>query len=186
MLTIRPYAAKDKDDVRFICLNSEGPCDLSPAGQHYILTTYCDYYIEQEPQNCFVAADENDRAVGYVICTENFEVFEKCFREQYVTRFTETEPSYFPGNALESVALQKKYSDLYPAHLHIDLLPPYQRMGAGTRMVDALCAHLRQKGVPGVMLTVGSTNHVGQSFYNKYGFTVLERVPGDVAYGLRL
>nr|MCR5264754.1 GNAT family N-acetyltransferase [Clostridiales bacterium] len=66
------------------------------------------------------------------------------------------------------------------------VLPQYQRMGVGSSLIDALAAHLRSKGIPGVMLTVGSSNFVGQGFYKKYGFTLLETAPGDVAFGLKL
>ncbi len=181
-MVIRRYENKDKENVRFICLNSEGPCDLNKEGQTYILTTYCDYYIEQEPENCFVAADENDRAVGYIICTENYDRFIKVFSERYVSRFDAD--SYFYQASLHSADLQGKHKATYPAHLHIDVLPEYQRMGLGHCLVDRLCEHLRNKGIHGVMLTVGASNVVGQSFYKKYGFTKIDELSDDVAYGL--
>ena len=184
-MTIRPYQNKDFDSVRFVCLNSEGPCDLNEPDQHYVLTTYCDYYIEREPQNCFVAADESDRAVGYIICAESFDNFFSVFRQDYVNRLSSQLEDY-RSMAIHSTDLQRKYKMEYPAHLHIDLLPEYQRKGSGHKLVDTLASHLRSKGVPGVMLTVGTLNQVGQSFYNKYGFSVLEKTPGDVAYGLKL
>lgn len=184
-ITIRPYEERDRDGVRFACLNSEGPCDLTEAEQHFILTTYCDYYIEREPENCFVAANERDEAVGYVICTEDYDRFRPVFLADYLPRISESEPSHRRSAALSTV-LQEKYKAEYPAHLHIDLLPDYQRRGAGSRLIDALRAHLKRKGVPGVMLTVGSSNLVGQSFYQKYGFTRLEALPGDIAFGLKL
>ena len=184
-MTIRPYCEKDKEDVRFVCLNSEGPCDMDEAGRHYILTTYCDYYIEREPQNCFVAADETDRAVGYIICTERFESFYPVFLRDYVSRFSLSQPMFWYG-AAHSADLQAKYRAGYPAHLHIDVLPEYQRKGLGRRLVDTRAAHLKAKGVPGVMLTVGSSNTVGQGFYKKYGFTLLEATEGDIAFGLKL
>ncbi len=184
-MTIRPYEPKDRDGVRFTCLNSEGPCDMTPAECHYILTTYCDYYIECEPQNCFVAANDADEAVGYVICTENYDAFRPVFLEKFLIRIPESEKEY-RLNAFKSTDLQEKYKKDYPAHLHIDVLPQYQRMGVGSRLIDALAAHLRTKDIPGVMLTVGSSNLVGQGFYKKYGFTLLEAIPGDVAFGLKL
>ena len=182
-MRIRPYEPKDRTGVRFTCLNSEGPCDMTPAECHFILTTYCDYYIEREPENCFVAANDADEAVGYVICAENYDVYRPVFLAAYLPRITNPMHRHSAEN---STLLQEKYKAAYPAHLHIDLLPAYQRQGLGHRLVDALAAHLKEKGVPGVMLTVGSSNTVGQSFYNKYGFTLLEAVPGDVAYGLTL
>ena len=184
-MVIRPYEPKDFNNVRFICLNSEGPCDMDERGQFFILTTYCDYYIEQEPEHCFVAANDEDRAVGYIICTADYDVFRPRFEAEYLPRL-DPYPKRYRASAARSTVLQEAFKREYPAHLHIDVLPEYQRMGLGHRLVDALCAHLKALGVPGVMLTVGSSNKVGRSFYNKYGFTLLKKEIGDVAYGLRL
>ena len=183
-MRIRPYEPGDKEDVRFICLNSEWPCDMDARGCHFILTTYCDYYIEKEPENCFVAVNDENRAVGYIICTENYDRFRPVFLREYVPRIPAEDPER-REDAVNSTLLQEKFKALYPAHLHIDLLPEYQRMGLGHRLVDTLRAHLKEKNVPGVMLTVGGQNRVGQSFYKKYGFERLDETPGDVAFGIR-
>lgn len=184
-MKIRPYQEKDFDDVRYICLNSDGPCDMTKCGRRYILTTYCDYYIEQEGENCFVAVDENDKAVGYVICAENFDRFKEMFVSEYLPRFKKYEYAR-RKSALQSIDPQERYKAEYPAHLHIDVLPEYQRMGLGGKMTAALCEHLKKKGVKGVMLTVWSGNEKGRGFYNKFGFTQLETVETTVAYGLKL
>ena len=184
-MTIRPYEQRDRDNVRYVCLNSEGPCDLNEAERFFILTTYCDYYIEREPHNCFVSADGSDKAVGYIICTEDYDAFRPVFVRDYVHRLDKMDVRFRQG-ALDSTVLQEKYKMEYPAHLHIDILPEYQRMGVGSKLINTLCAHLKSKGVPGVMLTVGSSNEVGRSFYKKYGFTLLEEMPGDIAFGIKI
>lgn len=185
MVTIRPYEEKDKDNVRFVCLNSEGPSKQTKRGKHFILTTYCDYFIEKEGRNCFVAVNENDKAIGYVICAENFDRYNKCFQAEYIPRFKKWE-FLRRKSAKNSAVLQEKYKNDYPAHLHIDVLPEYQRMGLGHRLVDALCEHLKANGIKGVMLTVGAGNKKGQAFYQKYGFDCLEKEKGAIAYGIRL
>ncbi|MBQ6022925.1 MAG: GNAT family N-acetyltransferase [Clostridia bacterium] len=184
MTTIIPYEPKYKEDVRFVCLNSEGPCADPPEVQNFVITTYCDYYIEREPENCFVAVNEEDRAVAYIICAESFDRFESVFYGTYASRLKGQKHVY--KASMHSADPQRKFKSEYPAHLHIDVLPQYQRQGLGHKLVDRLAEHLRAKRVPGVMLTVGSQNQVGQSFYRKYGFTQLEETPGDVAFGLKL
>ncbi|MBQ3128797.1 MAG: GNAT family N-acetyltransferase [Oscillospiraceae bacterium] len=187
-MIIRPYEEKDKENVRFICLNSEGECKMTPDEQKFILTTYCDYYIENEGINCFVAVDDNDRAIAYIICTEDFDSYRKVFVEEYIPRLDE-DMVVWGGNARNgasvSTKLQEKYKKDFPAHLHIDVLPEYHRQGIGHRLVDTLSAHLKEKGVRGVMLTVGAENIRGQSFYKKYGFEFIEKDGDDVAFGLR-
>ena len=182
-MNIRPYETTDRDDVRYICLNSDGPCDLDETEQFYVLTTFCDYYIEQEPENCFVAVDESDKAVGYILCSKDYDAFLPKFESLYLPKL-DSLPENFRTNAKNSTLMQKKYKDIYPAHLHIDILPEYQRMGLGGKMMDALRAHLKAQGVPGVMLTVGIDNKTGRSFYEKYGFTVLQPFMETYAYGI--
>jgi ribosomal protein S18 acetylase RimI-like enzyme len=94
-----------------------------------------------------------------------------------------------PRGRLESLGaawLPRLFAEQYPAHLHIDILEPYQRQGLGGQLMDALTARLRAKGVPGVMLCVGAGNTKGRRFYSKYGFRRLLRLPGVVVMGLRL
>ena len=80
----------------------------------------------------------------------------------------------------------KMFVKNYPAHMHINILEPYQRMGLGSKLVDALTANFRAKGIPGMNLGVGSGNVKGRSFYTKYGFKKLLRVPGCVFMGYDL
>lgn len=184
-MNIRPYEEKDKENVRFTCLNSEGPQKQSKRMDFFITNTYCDYFIEQEGRNCFVAVDENDNAIAYVICAENYDKYYECFIREYLPRFEKYEfiKRY---KSKHSADIQRAFKNEYPAHLHIDVLPEYQRMGVGHQLVDTLCAHLKAKGISGVMLTTGKDNVKGRGFYNKYGFTELIIKKDDVAYGIKL
>ena len=183
-MKIRPYKEADRDFVRYVCINCDGPHNMSEDTVHFILSTYCDYYIEKEGHNCFVATDENDNAIGYILCAENFHNFYEALKNEYIPRIPEenTTERYYAGH---SAVLQEKYQDTYPAHLHIDLLPEYQRMGIGRRLIDTLCEHLRNKKIPGVMLSVSKENTGGIKFYENYGFTHLESSSEGEAYGIR-
>lgn len=184
METIRPYQQKDRDNIRKICLINAG--DPKTKRQlDFILDTYCDYYIECEPENCFVAANEKDEAIGYIYCAENYAKYQARFNEIYLPKVKEL--GYFKWKAsLASYRLHAKYAAQYPAHLHIDILDDYQRKGLGSKLVNALSEHLKVKGIGGLMLTVGRTNELGINFYKKYGFSELEKGVGDVAMGIRL
>lgn len=183
-VSIRPYKPADKDNVHYICLNSDGPCTDTPEEQLFILATFCDYYIECEPQNCFVAANVNDRAIGYIISASDFDAFAARFFDVYPKRILPNERLY--QAALHAADLEQKYKTCFPAHLHINILPEYQRQGVGTALLDRLTMHLKNLGVPGVMLSAGEQNYNGHSFYRKYGFLELERANGDVAFGLKI
>ncbi len=184
-MNIRSYKEKDKENVRFVCLNSEGPCKSSKRGINFALAVYCDYYIENEPENCFVAADENDRAIGYVICAEDFDKFKETYINKYYPRIKRWEYRR-RKSALRSIIPHEKYKEEYPAHLHIDVLPEYQRMGLGHKMTDALLEHLKKKGIKGIMLTTWIRNEKGRGFYDKYGFRLLNEMKNCAVYGLKL
>ena len=183
MLTVRKYEKTDRDGVRFTCLNSEGVPHTGNIGE-FILHTFCDYYIEKEPENCFVLSDDG-KAVGYIICTENYDVYKEIFDKEYLHLNKDLGDELYKW-AEESTVLQEKYKAEYPAHLHIDILPEYQRQGWGGKLIEALSEHLKNKGICGVMLTAGTENENAGKFYRKYGFEVIEIYNTDVAFGKKL
>ncbi len=183
MLSIRKYELKDKEDARYACLHSEGDGMPAETGE-FILHIFCDYYLEKEPHNCFVL-DDDGKAVGYIFCAENFKEFKSVYDAEYVPLIHHMGEDNIKW-ANEAYDLHEKYQDEYPAHLHIDLLPQYQRMGWGGKLINTLFDHLRSKGIKGVMLTAGTGNTVGGNFYKKYGFEQLEIVGTDVAFGMKL
>ena len=184
-MKIRPYRESDRENVRFVCLNSDGPCRAGKRRQNFLLTTYCDYFIEKEGRNVFVATDENDKAIGYILCAENYDNFKEIFYNEYIERLGKWEFK-FRKSAMRSTLIQEEYKKEYPAHLHIDILPDFQRMGLGHKLMDALCENLKSKNIKGVCLTVWAGNKKGRRFYEKYGFTLLETRKTTAVYGLKL
>jgi ribosomal protein S18 acetylase RimI-like enzyme len=183
MLSIRKYEPKDFDGVRFTCLNSEGEEIKGNFGE-FVLNTFCDYYIEKEPENCFVL-DCDGKAVGYIICTKDYDRYKEIFDREYLPLNKNLGDDLYKW-AEESTILQNKHKADYPAHLHIDILPEFHRQGWGGKLLNSLFAHLRSKGVKGVMLTTGTDNINAGNFYKKYGFTQIEIHNTDVAYGIKL
>jgi ribosomal protein S18 acetylase RimI-like enzyme len=66
--------------------------------------------------------------------------------------------------------------EIYPSHLHVDLLPRAQGHGYGRRMMEEVMAKLRQKGSPGAHLGVSEVNSRAFRFYQRLGFNELIRV----------
>lgn len=185
MPEIRPYRHDDYDAVRKICLECSDVRKRTEVQRLAILKTYCDYYIEVEPQNCFVAVDENDKPIGYILCAENYGKYNKVFSEKYLPVIKAFGFTYMVA-ARSSSTLHGRYAGYYPSHMHIDILPEYQRQGLGTKLVDALAEHLRSRDGRGVMLIVGKKNEKGMNFYSKYGFSVINTISGAVIMGLEL
>ena len=133
---------------------------------------YCNYYIEQEPQNCFVAVDDNDNAVGYIICAENYEKYEKVFSDIYLPQAASISARRYVEAKLDMLS-HAMFKNTYTAHFHIDIDEAYQRAGVGSLLVSTLKSHLRKKDLSGVMLVCGADNVPAINFYTKNGFKSL-------------
>ncbi|MGI6773322.1 MAG: GNAT family N-acetyltransferase [Clostridiales bacterium] len=186
VITIKPYEDKYRHAVQKICIDNAGHADKPLEAKRYILIMYCNYYIEQEPENCFVAVNENDEAVGYIICSEDYKKYRKIFNKRYIPQARTISFKKYCEAKLDMLS-HALWMKNYPAHLHIDIDSNYQRLGIGTRLMDALINHLKAKGVkPGLMLVVGATNEQGRNFYKKYGFKELAITKMGVAMGIDL
>lgn len=72
---------------------------------------------------------------------------------------------------------------LYPAHMHIDILPEHQRKGYGTVLINAFFDAVKARGAAGVHLDMVQTNTTGLAFYTRIGFGVCEQVLDGGASG---
>lgn len=167
-MRIRPYKETDKENIRHVCIVTAGCEDKSDTEKQFILNLYCDYYIEKEPDNCFVLADDDDNAVGYIMCAENFTQYRKNFRPYIdsISRLSFTKKLFAYGEMLAHLPASGKCN----AHMHIDILPDYQAKGYGSELLSALTSHLKEKGVNGLMLVVSNSNKNAVKFYRKNGF----------------
>ena len=188
-MNIRPYKPTDKRRVQEICLRTasddfpfttieERPC------ADYLLSTYCDYYIEREPESCFVLTDENDEAVGYVLCAKEQKKYRRVFLKEYQPRvFCDRKAKIESwGEAWVHGIFARKY----PAHLHIDILKGYRGGGNGTRMIATLLEHLKAENVKGVHLVVSEENQKAIRFYERCGFETLLKFGKGRIMGIQL
>ena len=174
-IKVRGYEDKDRASVEEICHIT----DRNNLPLPLLLTLYCHNYILLEGENCFVATDESDRAVGYILSTLDT----AAWREKFIS-FLSSSSEEIRRKGIESVEGYFAFYPEYPAHLHIDIDPSYQRMGIGKALMDTLVSHLRKNKVPGLMLGVDPSNEKGVSFYKKYGFSPLSQ--DGVWWGLKL
>lgn len=169
MATVRPYRESDKERVQNICLANAGCGESSEDTKKYILIMYCNYYIEQEPENCFVAVNDADEAVGYIICSENYDNYEKVFTELYLNQCAALGPKRYVEAKLDLLS-HSMFREEHPAHFHIDIDDNYQRMGLGSLLISTLKAHLRKKNIHSMMMVCGEDNVNAISFYKRNGF----------------
>lgn len=181
---IRTYQEKDKEYVQSICVRT-APEVLRQhdAMRQLLLIAFCNYYIEREPHNCFIAANEQDKAVGYILCAENAEAWHDVFSKEYIAPIAEQSARSFLEATCQACLDAAKE---YPAHLHTDILPEYQRKGLGSLLMEALIHHLRNKGIPGLMLSVANDNAGANQFYKRRGFHILMEKPNETIMGIKL
>lgn len=165
-MQIRPYQPKDYENCRDIC---QFTSSLPKLSKDTLCTLYCEYYIENEPENAFVLADDDDNCIGYIICAENYKKFIKGFKATKLKKLKQLCPKEARMKRV-SFLMDRIAGRKYPAHLHIDLMPEGRNKGYGTEMINTLIAHLKAKGVKGLHLGVGASNTAAHRFYERNGF----------------
>ncbi len=168
-MRIRKYVPSDRPRLRYICKQTaEGVFRYNDKTLESAAIIYNDYFTENESDNIFVIADDNDFAVGYIICSSDYNKFIRLNLSVYLRHVMKTSPvlSFVPIGYLFSLRCIKNKS----VHLHMDILPEYQRKGWGTKLIDELRNHLKSKGIDNLSVCCVSRDSAGYKMYVKYGF----------------
>ena len=183
-MEIRGFKEKDRENCRDIC-HKTATAPAYVKSKDLVCLLYCDYYIDNEPDNCFILADAEDNALGYILCAENEKAFRKGMKP-YLKKVRKLSFSEYIVDFISTFA-DKINTIKYPAHLHIDILPEGQRKGYGTELLNTLENHLKDKGVKGIRLGVGGDNKGAHKFYESNGYALLRNY-GSIGrvYGKRL
>ena len=168
--TIRKYKDSDKEELRYICRETAGEYFRTDEKiLNAVSVIYSDYFTENEPENIFVIADKDDKAVGYILCSTDYELFKKKMTGKYIPAAVKASIKMMPvclGYMTAFLTNGKENS----THLHIDILPDYQHMGLGTQLIDTLRKHLYNKGIDRLSVNTIDRNEPPYKFYTKYGF----------------
>ena len=182
-----PYAESDRDAVHLVCMATAEHRARSETRRLFLLRTTCDYYIDNEPENCFVAEktleDGSRRVVGYIVCAADCETYARRFRDRILPKIKE----YSKMNARVAradVLMYGQFAMFFPAHLRLAVLPEDRGKGVGTALVEALTAQLRAQRSKGVVVILGKKNKATQDFFRARGFSALRPIGSGFAYGL--
>ena len=138
-------------------------------------------YLLLEPELAFVLEVEG-RVGGYILGVADTARFVQRYRAEWLPLFARKYRHVEPPRTRDEwvrhwgfVPERMLIPELgrYPAHLHIDLLPEYQRRGFGRRLMQRLVEALRARGVPGLHLSLAVTNTAARAFYDRLGFAEL-------------
>jgi GNAT superfamily N-acetyltransferase len=64
----------------------------------------------------------------------------------------------------------------YPAHMHIDIIPEYQKQGYGKALINAFFEAAKSHGAKGVHLDMVEHNVDARAFYERVGFQICTEV----------
>jgi GNAT superfamily N-acetyltransferase len=195
MAHIRPYRDTDLRAVYDVCVRT-ADAGRDARGMYrsddLMPDLFAGPYVFLEPDFAFVL-DDGDRAVGYVLGTPDTAAFVRAYRERWMPRLDgryPVPPDPPASREDELIALHYRPErllwaglDQYPAHLHIDLLPPFQGGGNGRALMETFYAEAARAGAPGVHLTVLAANTRALGFYHHLGFRRLDPPMGHGAPG---
>ena len=171
--SIRPARIDDLDAMREICIETSSMPIRDENDRQLLLLTFCDSYVSFTSDS-FVAVDENDRPVGYILCASDTRKFFRLYKENVLPQIAELGFRY-SVMARSMCSLHKMCRIFAPAHLHIDLTESARRKGAGTALMNTLKEHLAGQGIKSVQLTCGSDNKAARIFYKRNGFKTVFR-----------
>ena len=186
-ITVRPYTETDRDAVRLICVATAQHRVRSETRRFFVLKTSCDYYLECEPENCFVAVrtqeDGSEKVVGYILCAADCETYARRYLQKYIPKIKEYSKLH-ARVARGDVMMAGQFAAFFPAHLRLAVLPEDRGKGVGTALVEALTAHLQENRSKGVVVILNKKNSAAQEFFKARGFSPLQPIGSGFAYGL--
>ena len=184
MITIRPYDKKDFRYIQDICMATSALAnDDTPINRAMLCAMYCDYYLDNQGEHCFVAVDENDIPVGYVLCAVDVGNYDEQMSEHYLPLVRKISGKHFFEYNAEIKIAERYVRSGYTAHLHIDILSDYHRQGIGTELIKALENHLKEMFVEGIHIVCSSKNKTACAFYEKMGYQDIDYIVGAIVYG---
>lgn len=194
MTSVRLYQPADLPSLYDVCVRTAdagGDARHLYPDQDLMPTIFLAPYVALDPSLAFVV-DDGSRAVGYIVGTADTAAFVQRYQREWLptvaSRYSAPTSSDTPTDQM--LALMHDPARMivpelasYPAHLHIDLLPEYQRKGLGRQLMTAFLDALAARGVPAVHLGMVTVNVAARAFYDRLGFHVID-VPdaGELTY----
>ncbi|MEU3858750.1 GNAT family N-acetyltransferase [Streptomyces sp. NPDC028722] len=183
---IRPCRPADREAMADVCVRTAhngGDSRAIYPDPRLMPALFAEPYVHFDPDLAFVLDDGTGRAVGYIVGTADTGRFVSDFRKTWIPRLAGRypEPTAPPRTPTEEMVhlLHRPERMLvpelagYPAHLHIDLLPDWQRRGYGRQLLHTFLAALRGRGVRAVHLGMVTANTAARAFYDRLGFHMI-------------
>ena len=183
-MKIRPYQKSDFRYVQDICmLTSKYFEEVTPLNRALLCSMYCDYYLDNQPEFCFVAVDDKDVPIGYVLCAVDVDNYNELMDNYYLPLVRKISGSDYFHISAENKIAQRYVRHGYTAHLHVNVLPECQRQGIGTQLIQTLENKLIETNVEGVHLICSKNSKIALAFYEKNGYEDIDYLANAVVFG---
>ena len=183
-MKIRPYTKKDFRYVQDVCMaTSKFAEEDTPTNRAALTAMYCDYYLDNQADYCFVAVDDDDITIGYIISVVDLDEYEEKMTEEYLPLVRKVSSGDYFRFIAETKVAERYVRGGYTAHFHVNVLEQYQHQGLGTQLVEALENKLREMFVEGAYAICGQKNKAARAFYEKLGYEDIDYLVGSVVYG---
>ena len=159
--------------------------DRPQAEKELSFLKYTDYYPVHAQATSFGLELEDGTLGGCVLCEPDPDKYFRILARDYAARMEALLPGSYDA-FLEAQDYIREFGADYPAHLHINVSPAAQNLGAGSRLMDRLVQELEARGVPGVCLGMQAGRSQAVHFYRKNGFSVLKDTGDTLFMGRKL
>ncbi|EFI27731.1 hypothetical protein CC1G_14654 [Coprinopsis cinerea okayama7 len=138
--------------------------------------------------------DGTGDVVGYILGSKDTRAYERYAQEDWWPSLAEKYPpstASKSGDVHYTNLLRNMHTapqaniDFSPAHLHINILPAYQKKGWGRKLIGEAIKYLEGEGFEGVWLGLDPRNTAARAFYGRLGFKVIEGAPDNNQMRLR-
>ena len=193
---IRQARPEDRAALFSICLltaDAGGDASTLYSDPDYPGLIWSVPYLEFEPEHAFVL-DDNGTITGYVVGARDTRAFERQLDAHWWPKLAQKYAdrkgtAKFDSKVLDHIRqpshARAALCDEYPAHLHINLLPPAQSGGWGRKLIEAELNSLRNAGAKALHLGLSLTNDRAYGFYKHIGLTEIGR-DDAIWMGIRL
>lgn len=182
--TIRPYTEKDREEVRGICERSSAHRVRTEQRRLFLRKMQCDYYLDCEPEHCFVASD-GEKLVGCILCSSDCELFARRYLDKYIPKlkeYSKVQAFLARGEVLH----YSEHANFFPAHFRLFVLPECRRQGVGTALTERLCAHLSDLHIKGILAFAPRKSEAAPALAKKCGFSALRDKGDTIPWGMDL
>ena len=185
-LALRPYETRDLEGVRDVCFATGfmgEPVADQFADRDAFAHLFCDWYVLNRPDTCWVLDDGSGRVVGYLLGSPDGPpppgtVERTLMGRHLLGRALLVRPgtARFFVRVVWDLARDRSLlhspvdQHAYPADMHIDLLPEARGQGLGAELVRTWLERLRGLDVPGVHLGTMGENSAAIAFFESRGF----------------